>query len=257
MMAQSAFFETQDMGGWVGTGSNNFIEGIRAHARLNAGTLLGSAYGAIAAGIEESTATHTYLIGLEAEVDSNSVDSGVVLNPNNFAAPFVATSRGANKVDAGYVVNPYTNTVSQFNVGFLVPAGAGTAATPVVNAAFQSDAPAVFGLHITNATPPTFAAIGIPNNSPIRATNAANNAELEIIRLNTSNNLTLGAQASAVIVGNTVAVGSLPAAASSGGARAMVNNSNVVASGNFGAIVAGGGANTVPVYSDGTNWRIG
>lgn len=25
----------------------------------------------------------------------------------------------------------------------------------------------------------------------------------------------------------------------------------------FASIVAGGGANTVPVYSDGTNWRIG
>jgi hypothetical protein len=53
-----------------------------------------------------------------------------------------------------------------------------------------------------------------------------------------------------------IAVSALPSA-STAGARTFVNNSNVVASGNFGAIVAGGGANTVPVYSDGTNWRIG
>lgn len=52
-------------------------------------------------------------------------------------------------------------------------------------------------------------------------------------------------------------VSTLPLAASAGAARAFVSDSNVVAAGNFGAVVAGGGANTVPVYSDGTNWRIG
>jgi len=53
-------------------------------------------------------------------------------------------------------------------------------------------------------------------------------------------------------------VGSLVAAATAGaGARSFVTDSTVAASGNFGAIVAGTGANSVPVYSDGTNWRIG
>lgn len=41
------------------------------------------------------------------------------------------------------------------------------------------------------------------------------------------------------------------------GARAFVNDGNLVASGNFGAQVSGGGANTVPVWSNGTNWYIG
>jgi len=54
-----------------------------------------------------------------------------------------------------------------------------------------------------------------------------------------------------------VGVGSLPAAATYRGLRGTVTDSNVAASGNFGAIVANGGANVVPVYSDGTNWRIG
>jgi hypothetical protein len=53
-------------------------------------------------------------------------------------------------------------------------------------------------------------------------------------------------------------VGSLVAAATAGaGARSFVTDSTVAANGNFGAIVAGTGANPVPVYSDGTNWRIG
>lgn len=55
-----------------------------------------------------------------------------------------------------------------------------------------------------------------------------------------------------------VAVSALPAAGTIGsGARAFVNDSNATASGNFGAVVAGGGSNNVPVYSDGSNWRIG
>jgi len=53
-------------------------------------------------------------------------------------------------------------------------------------------------------------------------------------------------------------VATLAAAATAGaGARAFVTDSNVVAAGNFGNVVAAGGANGVPVYSDGTNWRIG
>ena len=52
-----------------------------------------------------------------------------------------------------------------------------------------------------------------------------------------------------------VTVATLPAAATAGaGARHFVTDSN---STTFAAIVAGGGGNGVPVYSDGTNWRIG
>ena len=53
-------------------------------------------------------------------------------------------------------------------------------------------------------------------------------------------------------------VGTLPvAAAIILGARATVSDASVVAAGNYGTIVATGGANVVPVYCDGTNWRIG
>lgn len=55
----------------------------------------------------------------------------------------------------------------------------------------------------------------------------------------------------------TSTVAGLPAAASAARASVFVSDSSVTASGNFGAVVAGGGANVVPVYSDGTNWRIG
>lgn len=52
-----------------------------------------------------------------------------------------------------------------------------------------------------------------------------------------------------------IAVASLQSAATVGsGTRAFVNNATAAT---FGTVVAGGGANQVPVYSDGTNWRIG
>ena len=46
-------------------------------------------------------------------------------------------------------------------------------------------------------------------------------------------------------------------AATTAGQRAFISDANLVAAGNFGAIVSGSGGNTVPVYSDGSNWRIG
>ena len=52
-----------------------------------------------------------------------------------------------------------------------------------------------------------------------------------------------------------VTVANLPAVATAGsGARAFVSDATATT---FASIVAGGGANSVPVYCDGTNWRIG
>lgn len=46
----------------------------------------------------------------------------------------------------------------------------------------------------------------------------------------------------------------LPNAVGNTGARAFITDSNTST---FAAAAAGGGANFVPVYSDGTNWRVG
>ena len=46
-------------------------------------------------------------------------------------------------------------------------------------------------------------------------------------------------------------------AATIAGKRAFISDANLVAAGNFGNAVSGGGSNTVPVYSDGSVWRIG
>lgn len=50
-------------------------------------------------------------------------------------------------------------------------------------------------------------------------------------------------------------VATLPSAVTSGvGARAFVSDATATT---FASTVTGGGANKVPVYSDGTNWKIG
>jgi hypothetical protein len=61
--------------------------------------------------------------------------------------------------------------------------------------------------------------------------------------------------AKAAMVLPVSAVASLPAGVA--GAMAFVNDATQTMTAGVGAVVAGGGANTVPVYHDGTNWRIG
>jgi hypothetical protein len=82
-----------------------------------------------------------------------------------------------------------------------------------------------------------------------------NGAAIEVRLADDSASATISAAAFMNDVAVTVA--SLPAAAARASQRRYVSDSTVTAAGNFGAIVAGGGANPTPVYSDGTNWRIG
>lgn len=41
------------------------------------------------------------------------------------------------------------------------------------------------------------------------------------------------------------------------GSRAFVNDGNLSAAGNFGALIGSGGSNVVPVWADGSNWYVG
>ena len=66
---------------------------------------------------------------------------------------------------------------------------------------------------------------------------------------------TVHVDANGAIRTRPVTVATLPSASTAGaGSRHFVTDSNATT---FAAVVAGGGANGVPVYSDGTNWRIG
>jgi hypothetical protein len=77
---------------------------------------------------------------------------------------------------------------------------------------------------------------------------------------NTANAVSINANVTVgIVVKSTAALYSaLPSATTTGaGSRAFITDGNLVAAGNFGALVSGSGANNVPVYSDGTDWRIG
>lgn len=67
--------------------------------------------------------------------------------------------------------------------------------------------------------------------------------------------ITVNSFASNFALSGVYTVATLPGAAALGaGARAFVIDSSVST---FGTTVAGGGSTKVPVYSDGTNWKVG
>lgn len=87
----------------------------------------------------------------------------------------------------------------------------------------------------------------------------------ELMRLdNASGNLGIGTASPAAkldvdgTVKSTVyTVATLPVAATTAGQRSFVSDATASHAAGIGATVTGGGANFVPVYSDGTNWIIG
>lgn len=54
-----------------------------------------------------------------------------------------------------------------------------------------------------------------------------------------------------------VTLAQLGNAANAAGAKAVISDGNLVAAGNFGAVVGSGGSNVLPVFSNGANWLIG
>ena len=76
-----------------------------------------------------------------------------------------------------------------------------------------------------------------------------------VVRVGTTANNNAGALEAARVRTVAATVATLPTAATAGaGARAFVTDANAAT---FGTALAGGGANAVPVWSNGTSWLIG
>lgn len=74
----------------------------------------------------------------------------------------------------------------------------------------------------------------------------------------TGNNIDASARVSGAFMQfNVSPLNNLPSPAGNAGLRGFANDANLVAAGNFGAQITDGGGNTVPVWSDGSVWRIG
>lgn len=172
---------------------------------------------------------------------------------------FQNTAVGSESLDA--------NTTGDYNtaVGFQALTAASTAnynvavgyralnaATSSENTAIGGDALLLVSTGIGNV------AIGYQAGNSI--TTGSNNIvigdDADASSATVSDEITLGTTAHRVVrIPGVTVVASLPSAASVGaGARATVTNATATT---FHSIVAGGGANVVPVFSDGTNWRIG
>jgi hypothetical protein len=192
--AISAFMETIDNAG----GSGSFIEGLRSHAIIGSGKLLGSAYGGIFAAGENATSTHLYLVGIEPEVDVNSTDATYTFDPNNYAAGVVASSGGSKRANVGFLVNPYVGpgiaggTASSYMTGFQCPQGVGTLRTVITSCFRMDERDATWALDAVLANN-LFGVIHVANNVPVvRARNAANNADINLMTFDGSNNVNYG-----------------------------------------------------------------
>jgi hypothetical protein len=188
--AQGVFTEAVDYAGFDGVGTNNFVEGLRSHGLVATGATNGSAYGAVLFAGAETDVDWKYLVGAEGDVANNkdnapSVDS---FDKNNFCASFLATSGfGTKKADAGFATNPFNTADTVFRTGFLV------AEDSTDEAAFASRAETEIGLHLGVGSQ-SYAAITLPNNTPVRINNSTGLSYLSCFYLSASNELHLGSE---------------------------------------------------------------
>lgn len=93
------------------------------------------------------------------------------------------------------------------------------------------------------------------NNFPVWVAEQGDTRRVSLTDLITYIEANLGNVVATTVNTTPVTVANLPAAATVGsGARCFVTDANATT---FNSVVAAGGANAVPVFSDGAAWRIG
>ena len=152
-----------------------------------------------------------------------------------------ANTGGDYNVAVGYDALSAATTVN-YNTGVGYRALNATV-TGAGNTAVGSDA-----LLLTTGANNTAVGYAAGNSLTTGSNNTVIGYDADVSSATVSNEITLGNSSitSLRVPGLTLTAGA--------GARAVVTDANATT---FHAIVAGGGANVVPVFSDGTNWRIG
>lgn len=120
----------------------------------------------------------------------------------------------------------------------------------------------MYGLSITggpvagaNNTTTTLAALNVETASCVNTGTVTNSYSFIFNKLSGATNNYVGKLDAGVIQQGTTTVASLIAAGTAGaGARSIVSDATAPT---FGATVTGGGAVVIPVYSDGSNWKVG
>jgi hypothetical protein len=153
----------------------------------------------------------------------------------NSATLLTAVPNGLN-ANSGLVAYNSSNTVN-YTAGAVI---ANSTAVAIRSANFGSASPLPILIETGNSVRATFdinGNVGIGNTTPVDTLSVGGNAYV-----------------SGAVKTTPTALANLTAVA---GARAFINNANLVAASNFGTLVGSGGSNVVPVWSDGSNWYIG
>lgn len=239
-------------------GLTTFVEGGRYQGTLITGSVNGSAYGTIcAAAAATGSVTPQYLVGCEGQTINQigpNAPAFTSFDRDKFSAGFVATNGcagcGAFQADAGFVVNPYSE--SPFRTGFLIT----QSSVNHTGIAFGIGSSMQTGIDLGPGAF-SYAAIITPNNTPIRMKNAASSLDLNVLTLDTSNVLNVGLEAVRITFGQIAqlrafTVATLPTCnATNIDALAVVTDA---AAPTYNANVTGGGAIRIPVFCNGANW---
>ncbi len=179
-------------------GAGSFVEGARfagiSEAPQTSAANFAGIYGTITyaqGGFGSTNRNWSFCVGIESEVqawhDAPS-PSPRNFNPNRFSAGFLATCRSGQPADVAFATNCFTEV--DWKAGFVVEKSVNAGkVSDVAFGCYQTDV--VYGLDLAKGSY-TFAAIAIPNNSAIRAFNAAGTFENNIMSLGGSNVLGVG-----------------------------------------------------------------
>jgi hypothetical protein len=235
-----------------GTGYNGGASGgpFTVQASLSSGTAVGTtggSYPTLSITVTSGVITASTLVTNGAVfVNTNTVltvtsaamvTAGFAAGGSGFTVPVATLATGANNTAVGYqALN--SNTTASNNTALGYQAGQ-TITSGTQNTLLGTNAGFSGTNNLTTGS----------NNTIIGYNAAASSATV-------SNEITIGNSSSTVLrLPFTVLVANLPAAATVGaGARSFVTNALAPS---FGAAVVGGGAVSVPVYSDGTTWNVG
>lgn len=236
------------------SGSNNVAIGSSALQTSTASNNTAVGFSALKG---NTTATANTAVGYNALTDNSTGSSNTALG---FVALDSNTTGSANTAvgsEAGlFITTSSNNTLIGYNSGRLTTGDSNTALGGSAGSSLTT------GSNNTVLGNSAQAGQTGNNNTVIgyTASSSSNSVSNEITLGNSSvtalriPGLTITAGAKYINLGVST-VAALPLVATAGsGARAFVSDANATT---FATIVAGGGANPVPVYCDGTNWRIG
>jgi len=269
---------------WNATGGSlNFASGgaYTANGNATSGSYLFQGSGATTTGGGRAVSGSMAFNSGVANATGNTANSGDITFRTGAATTItsgVAKSGNINLI-IGNTIGVSGNTIGNINIGSLA-ANSVTSAPTAVNIG-QINTPTIIGgvanvtgnLNVTGVISGNGASLsqleggnvtGQVGNALVSGTvytaaqpnitSVGTLSSLSVTGNVTSNNVI----ANNIVTTTAVVFSSLPAAATAGaGARAFITDGNLVAAGNFGSLVTGSAGNSVPVYSDGTNWRIG